>query len=80
VRYIGLDEIEEAKTEAQRAFRSRENAWQALCLVRLHHREGQPGQCRCSRRLDLCETAQRKGLYHALPHGHPAMLDRHWQP
>jgi hypothetical protein len=92
-------ELEEAREEADRAFRSRENAWQALCMVRLLHREGQPGQCRCGLRLDRCKTAQivdhypalekwekeqvlrlRRGLSHNLPEGHPAVLDRRWEP
>jgi uncharacterized protein (DUF3084 family) len=56
-RYVNLEELEEARKEAERAFRSRENAWQALCMIRLKHREGQPGQCRCGLRLDRCEVA-----------------------
>jgi len=56
-RYVDLQELDEARTEAQRAFRSRENAWQALCMVRLIHREGQVGQCRCGLRLDRCKVA-----------------------
>jgi hypothetical protein len=98
-RWVNRDELEEAQEEAQRAFRSRENAWQALCEVRLLHREGQPGQCRCGLRLDRCKVAQivdhypalekwereqvsrlRRGLIHALPEGHPALLDRRWEP
>lgn len=98
-RWVDQDELEEAHTEADRAFRSRENAWQALCMVRLLHREGQPGQCRCGQRLDRCKTAQivdrypalekwereqvsrlRSGLTHNLPEGHPALLDRRWEP
>jgi hypothetical protein len=98
-RWVDLDELEEAREEAERAFRSRDNAWQALCMVRLLHREGQPGQCRCGLRLDRCKIAQvvdhypglekwekeqvgrlRRGLQHNLPDGHPALLDRRWEP
>ena len=98
-RWVGLDELEEARDEAQRAFRSRDNAWQALCMVRLIHRESQPGQCRCGQRLDRCKTAEivdhypgrenwereqvrrlRNGQSHDLPDGHPALLDRRWEP
>ncbi len=57
-RYLDRDQLEAAREEADRAFRSRENAWQALCMVRLIHREGQPGQCRCGLHLDRCNTAQ----------------------
>lgn len=46
-RYIGQEELDDAKAEAERAFRSRENAWQALCEIRLIHREGESGHCRC---------------------------------
>ncbi|HUZ53113.1 MAG TPA: hypothetical protein VMU94_11370, partial [Streptosporangiaceae bacterium] len=56
-RYVGQDEIDEANEEAQRAFRSRENAFRALCEVRLIHREGEPGRCRCGQRLDTCKMA-----------------------
>jgi hypothetical protein len=98
-RYVDRDELKEAREEADRAFRSRDNAWQALCMVRLTHREGQPGQCRCGLRLDRCKMAQivdhypglekwekeqvsrkRRGLAHALPEGHPALLDPRWEP
>jgi len=98
-RWVDRDELEEARSEADRAFRSRENAWQALCMVRLFHREGQPGQCRCGQRLDRWKTAPivdhypalekwereqvrrlRSGLSHNLPEGHPALLDRRWEP
>ena len=57
-RYIGADEIQAHKDEADRAFRSRENAWQALCEIRLLHREGEPGRCRCGKRLDQCPIAE----------------------
>jgi hypothetical protein len=57
-RYVDRQELEHAKAEGDRAFRSRENAWQALCEVRLIHREGEPGRCRCGQRLDSCKIAQ----------------------
>lgn len=56
-RYVDLQVLQEAEAEAQRAFRSRENAWQALCEVRLIHREGEPGRCRCGLRIDKCKVA-----------------------
>jgi len=65
-RYIGQDEIDEAREEAERAFRSREMAFRALCEVRLLHREGQPGQCRCGLRLDRCPMAEIVDRYRAL--------------
>lgn len=58
VRYIDAEELEHAQAEAERAFRSRENAWQALCEIRLIHREGETGRCRCGLRLDRCGIAQ----------------------
>lgn len=97
--WVDQDELKEAREEAQRAFRSRENAWRALCEVRLLHREGEPGQCRCGLRLERCKVAEivnrypglekweneqfirvRGGLSHALPEGHPALLNRNWKP
>lgn len=56
-RYVDQDELETAKAEADRAFRSRENAWQALCEVRLIHREGERGRCRCGQHLERCKVA-----------------------
>jgi hypothetical protein len=98
-RWVDLDQLDEARERADRAYRSREHAWQALCMVRLLHREAQAGKCRCGQRLDRCEIAQivdrhpglakwekdqvrrlRTGETHALPEGHPAVLDRNWQP
>lgn len=75
-RYIGQQELNEAHAEAERAFRSRENAWQALCLVRLHHREGQPGRCRCGLHLDRCETAKVVDHYPGLEKWERAQVER----
>lgn len=57
-RYVDQQELEDANAEAQRAFRSRENAWQALCEIRLIHREGESERCRCGERLDNCKIAK----------------------
>jgi hypothetical protein len=57
-RYIDQGVLDEAQAEADRAFRSRENAWQALCEIRLLHREREPGRCRCGQRLDTCKIAR----------------------
>lgn len=94
-RHVDLNELQAARSEADRAFRSREMAWQALVEIRLLHREEDDGQCRCGLRLDRCRVAQivdrypalqrwekeqiervRRGEAHALPDGHPALLDR----
>jgi hypothetical protein len=64
--YIGQEELDEAGAEAQRAFRSRERAWQALSEVWVIHREGQSGCCRCGLRLDRCEVSQIIDSYPAL--------------
>lgn len=64
--YVGQDELDEAEAEAQRAFRSREHAWQALSEVWVLHREGDPGRCRCGLRLDRCDVAQIIERYPAL--------------
>ena len=57
-RFMDADELREYKDEADRAFRSRENAWQALCEIRLIHREGEPGRCRCGTQLHRCPIAE----------------------
>lgn len=38
--------------------RSRENAWQALCEIRLLHRDASDGKCRCGKRYDDCPEVQ----------------------
>ncbi len=65
-RWHGAAEIEAAKAEAQRAFRSRQNAWQALCEIRLLHREASDGRCRCGKRYADCPEAQIVGYYPGL--------------
>jgi hypothetical protein len=65
-RWHGTDEIEAADAKAQRAYRSRENAWQALCEIRLLHREASDGKCRCGKRYDDCPEAQIVGSYPGL--------------
>jgi hypothetical protein len=57
-RWHGTDEIEAARSEAQRAFRSRQNAWQALCEIRLLHREASNERCRCGKKYT--RTARRR--------------------
>lgn len=65
-RPIGEHEVRAAQSEAQRAFLSRENAWQALCEIRVLHRENADGKCRCGERFDRCPEAQIVDLYPAL--------------
>jgi hypothetical protein len=65
-RWHGTDEIEAARSEAQRAFRSRQAAWQALCEIRLLHREASDGRCRCGKRYSDCPEAQIVGYYPGL--------------
>lgn len=57
-KYVDQDDLHTAQSEAERAFRSRDRAWGALCEVRLQHREGDGGRCRCGRRWEECPTAQ----------------------
>lgn len=57
-RFMDADELRGYKEEADRAFRSRENAWQALCEIRLLHRQGEPGRCRCGLQLQRCPIAE----------------------
>lgn len=56
--WVDRNELEEAHEKAERAYRSRESAWRALCEIRLLHREGEAGHCRCGERLDRCKIAQ----------------------
>jgi len=56
-RYLDADVLEQAQSEAERAFRSRERAWQGLVEVRLLHREADDRLCRCGTRFDRCEVA-----------------------
>ena len=65
-RLVDADELQKYKDEADRAFRSREVAWQGLCEIRLRHREGEAGRCRCGLRMDRCQIAEIVGKYPAL--------------
>jgi hypothetical protein len=76
-RYVDRDELDGARAEAERAFRSRENAWQALCEVRLVHREGEPGRCRCGQRLDRCKVAMIVDRYPGLEKGRTSRFAGH---
>jgi hypothetical protein len=58
VKYIGEDEINAAEEERQRAFASRQRAWQALSEIHSRHRERNEGQCQCGRPFDKCGDAQ----------------------
>ena len=77
VRHVGQEKIDEANAEAQRAFHSREKAWQALCEIRLIHREGSPGRCRCGKRLDTCEIALIVDRYPGLEKWEAEQVRRH---
>jgi hypothetical protein len=66
VSYVGEDEIRGANEEAGRAFRSRERAWQALCEIRVLHRERDEGRCQCGLRIDRCQIAEIVARYPAL--------------
>lgn len=57
-RYVDLDELQDAQTEAHRAFASRENAWRALCEIWVLHHERDSGRCQCGQPMDRCKTAQ----------------------
>lgn len=97
-KYLNQAEVDAAENEAQRAFRSRQNAWQVLCMIRLRHVELDNGQCRCGRAVAKCEDGllvrdypglrqwERKQVQllrehrpHALPAGHPALVDPRWR-
>lgn len=66
VKYVGQDEIRAAQEESQRAFASRQRAWQALSEIQCLHRERNNGQCQCRRRFEACEEAQIIARYPAL--------------
>lgn len=50
--------VEEAESNRDAAYRSRDAAMAALCKVRLLHHESDPGQCSCGSRYARCRTAQ----------------------
>jgi hypothetical protein len=76
-RWHGADEIQAARDEAQRAFRSREKAFQALCMIRLLHREASHGKCRCGQPYSECEEAELVGHYPALMKWERQQWERH---
>jgi hypothetical protein len=68
VKYIGEDEIRAAQEEAQRAFASRQRAWQALSQIQAMHRERNDGRCQCGLQFTKCKEAQ-------IISGYPALID-----
>lgn len=66
LKYVGRDEINAALEEAQRAFASRQRAWQALAEIQCLHRERNNGQCQCGIRFSECKEAQIIARYPAL--------------
>ena len=78
----GATQIAEAQAEAHHAYRSRDNAWQALCEVRLLHRDAGTGRCRCGKRFDQCPEAQIVDRYPALTKWERAQVERYrnYQP
>ena len=87
-KYVDADKLRAAEDEADRAFRSRERAWGALCVIRLQHRDMGSGRCRCGLVQAKCATArllrdsfpmldrwerdQARRIVERLPHGLPA--------
>jgi hypothetical protein len=57
-KWINREVIDAAEAKAESAYRSRERAWQGLCELRLLHREGTGGRCRCGARRDQCAEAE----------------------
>ena len=76
MRYIDQDEMYAAKSEADRAFRGRDRAFQVLCLIRLEHRESDGGKCRRGRRFDDCMEAKLVSNYPALVHWEKRQIAR----
>ncbi len=79
LQYIDQNEMNEAKSEADRAFRSRDRAFRTLCLIRLDHRESENGRCRCGKRFDDCSEAQLVSNYQALVHWEKRQIARERQ-
>lgn len=50
--------VQDAQDERERALRSRDAAYQTLVEIRLAHREGEKGKCRCGRRLSQCRVVE----------------------
>jgi hypothetical protein len=57
-KYLNEADIVAAKHQAQRAYTSREYAWQALSALGLLHVEQPEGQCRCGKVRRSCAEAQ----------------------
>lgn len=65
-RYVDADKLEDARTEADRAFRSRDRAYRALIAIRIQHRELDDRKCRCGLKFDQCNIGQALGSYPGL--------------
>jgi hypothetical protein len=68
IKYLGQDEIRAAQEEGQRAFASRQRAWQALSEIQCLHRERNNGICQCGSRFKECDEAQ-------IVNSYPAFID-----
>lgn len=56
-KYINQEDVQAAKDEASRAFRSREMAWRELSAVGILHTELEREKCRCGKSRRLCPEA-----------------------
>jgi hypothetical protein len=79
VKYIGEDEIRAAEEESQRAFASRQRAWQVLSELHRRHRERNNGQCQCGRPFNKCGDAEIIAGYPAFMDWLKAEVARYWR-
>jgi hypothetical protein len=73
---LDAETVEKAVSDRDIAYRSRDIAMQALCRVRLLHRERAPSECSCGRNYSKCQTAQIVQEYEALANWEAKQITR----
>jgi hypothetical protein len=74
---VEATQIAEAEAKAHQAYRSRDAAFEALCEIRLLHRDTGTGRCRCGKRLGQCPEAQIVDQYPALRRWEKEQVERY---
>lgn len=55
-KWVGADELDEAREFASRAYSSREHAFRQLCLIHINHHELPGEKCRCGKSVADCDV------------------------